>query len=347
MKFAMLIAPLAVLLLGAASPPAAEPEPTPAAEAKAGQFIDLATDFVRFADDTVSMSGDARVKAFHARYDLIVPGYYQREGDRQARLDARIAQALRDFPGERAKFMATTTAFNLAFARGEQHFRQIFPDYRLTVPVYLLHSMGTQDGGTRSIGKRVVLFFGADVITRIHDETTIGPFLDHELFHVYHARYFKDCGEVWCSLWQEGMAVYVASRMNLGATDRQLLLTQPRPIRPEVEPKLKEAMCRLRARFESTDDADMSEFFQTQANDRPFPPRYGYLLGYVLASRIGETMPLGALAKLPAREVKPLLLKALAAYGPCPALSVAAQPDSGRRQTASMLLPSGSSMNAP
>lgn len=318
MKLVVLAGLLAASLPGAASPPSG---PTPAAEAKAGQFVDLATDFARFADDSASMADDARVKAFHARYDPIIPGYYKRDGDYQARLDARIAQTLRDFPADRARFMATTQAFNAALARGERHFRATFPDYRLTVPVYLVHSMGTQDGGTRTVGKRTIMFFGADVIARIHDETTIGPFLDHELFHIYHDRFFHECGQVWCSLWEEGMAVYVASRMNPGLDDRQLLLNLPRPIRPEVEPKLNQAMCRLRAKFESTDKDDYAEFFQGQANDRPFPPRYGYLLGYMLAGRIGGMMPLRDMVRLPARKVKPMLLQAMANYGACPAPS--------------------------
>jgi len=88
-----------------------------------------------------------------------------------------------------------------------------------------------------------------------------------------------------------------------------------------VEPKLNQAMCRLRAKFESTDKDDYAEFFQGQANDRPVPPRYGYLLGYMLAGRIGGTMPLRDMVRLPARKVKPMLLQAMASYGACPASS--------------------------
>jgi hypothetical protein len=45
------------------------------------------------------------------------------------------------------------------------------------------------------------------------------------------------------------MAVYVASRMNPGANDRQLELTLPQPIGPGVEPRLREAMCLVREKI--------------------------------------------------------------------------------------------------
>jgi len=156
------------------------------------------------------------------------------------------------------------------------------------------------------------------VIARIHGDGTIGPFLDHELFHVYHQRYFPDCDALWCSLWQEGLAVYVAAKLNSGATDEQLLLTQPRPIRPAVEPRLREAMCGLSAKLESTKEEDYAPFFFGKANDGPFPPRYGYLLGYMLVQKIGAHRTLEQLAKLPPDKVKAELVDALASYGTCP-----------------------------
>jgi hypothetical protein len=39
------------------------------------------------------------------------------------------------------------------------------------------------DGGTREIGGKTYLIFGADVITQIHESRDLTPFLDHELFH--------------------------------------------------------------------------------------------------------------------------------------------------------------------
>ena len=217
------------------------------------------------------------------------------------------------------RYTAASASFAQAFATGQARFRKFFPDYRLTMPVHLVHSLGEMDGGTRELQGRTVAVFGADVIARIHDETTIPPFLDHELFHLYHTQYFPGCDALWCGLWEEGLAVYAASRMNPGATDRQLLLTIPVPIRAAVDPHLAEAMCGLRAKLDATATDDMAPFFFMRPSKSPFPPRYGYYLGLLLAQKIGETMPLAQMAKLPPAKVRPLLDKALASYGACPA----------------------------
>ncbi len=288
-----------------------------AAKAPIGSFTDLTPAMVDFADTSAGLSDAALIAAFHARFDPVLPGYFDGKGDAQPQADASIIQKLRAFPDRRAKFIATAAAFRTAFDRGQAHFRAAFPDYRLPLPVYLVHSMGQQDGGTRTVAGRTIMFFGADVIAQIHDEATIGPFLDHELFHAYHGQYFPDCDQLWCSLWEEGLATYVASRLNPGADDRQLLLMQPRPIRPEVEPRLAEAMCGLAGKLQSTGQDDYELFFLGRSGKGSFPPRYGYLLGYLLAQSIGETMSLTELAKLPPAKVEPLLKAAIERYGPC------------------------------
>ena len=77
--------------------------------------------------------------------------------------------------------------------------------------------------------------FGADVIARVHGDRDVRPFFHHELFHLLHGRTFSDCGALWCALWNEGLATFVAHRLNPAASDDQLLLTQPVPLRAAVE----------------------------------------------------------------------------------------------------------------
>lgn len=305
---------IAMALLGSAAGPA---DPKAAANAKPGTLTDLTPEFVAFADASAALPDVERIKAFHARFDPVLPGYYDGKGAKQAGFDGFATLFLKNWPKNREKFIATAAAFGSAFTRGQDHFKTAFPDYSLSVPVYLVHSMGQQDGGTRTIGGRTIMFFGADVIAAIHDETTIGPFLDHELFHIYHEKYFGNCPGLWCSLWEEGMATYVAAQLNPGASDRALLLNQPRPIRPEVEPRLAEAMCSLRAKLDSALPEDYASFFLGGGAKGPFPPRYGYFLGYLLAAKIGATMPLQTLAKLPRDKVRPLLMAAIDSYGLC------------------------------
>jgi hypothetical protein len=273
--------------------------------------------FDTFATSTASMPPAERVKQFRARFDALVPGFYEpRFGATEAQYDARVQKALEAYPETRDKFLATAKSFAKSYATATTRFRTFFPDYAPDMPVYLLHSLNEMDGGTRELRGKVVAIFGADVIARIHDPASIGPFLDHEMFHFHHAKYFPDCPALWCSLWQEGLAVYVASRMNPGADDRALLLTIPRPIRPEVEPRLGEAMCFLRGKMASTDEDDYATFFFGKGGKAQggWPPRFGYYLGYVLAKQLGEGMSLDALAKLPAEQVKAKLDATMAGY---------------------------------
>ena len=290
----------------------------PAAAQAQSPALQSTTDaFDAFATSTATMPPAERVKAFRDKFDRLVPGFYEpRFGATEAQYDARVQKALEGYPATRDKFLATARSFASAYAMASSRFRTFFPDYAPDMPVYLVHSLGEMDGGTRDLHGRIVAIFGADVIAKIHDPASIGPFLDHEMFHFHHARYFPDCPALWCSLWQEGLAVYVAARMNPGADDRALLLTTPRPIRAEVEPRLAEAMCFLRGKLASTDQDDYATFFFGNGGkgQAGWPPRFGYYLGYVLAKQLGKGLSLDALARTTPPQVKERLDKALAAY---------------------------------
>ncbi|WP_353205133.1 hypothetical protein [Sphingomonas sp.] len=292
--------------------------PVIAQQSVAGAIIDQATIFALFAETTATQAEPRRIAHFHAQFDPLLPGFYRRATPAtQAALDAQIAAALLAFPDNRAAFTRTTASFGPAFTAAQERFRQTFADYTLTMPVYLIQSFGQMDGGTRMIGGKPAMLFGADVIAKIHDDTTIGPFLDHELFHIYHARFFPDCAAIWCSLWQEGLAVHVAARMNPGANDRQLELTEPRPIRAELAGRIPQAMCFVRKRLDSTRDRDYAALFLGSGKRGKFPPRFGYLVGAMLAERIGATLTLEEMAKLPPDAVKLRLAAVLASYARC------------------------------
>ena len=304
-----LLAALAVLF---ALPAAAQTPPLD------GTFTSLTDEFVRFYDETASLPEAERVARLRARFEPLFPGFYTPRGRDPARYDKQTATALSDFPAVRDKFLKASGSFAASFETAQARFRRFFPDFSLTMPVYLVHSLGEMDGGKRTINGRNVAVFGADVIAKYHDDTTIGPFLDHELFHIYHGRYMPDCAPLWCALWQEGLAVYVASRLNPGVDDRGLMLTIPRPIRPEVEPRLGAAMCLARAKFDSTAPGDYSEFFYGNGSGKLFPPRFGYFLGLVVAQKLGEKYTLRQLAQLPAKKIRPLVLRTVRRLADCP-----------------------------
>jgi hypothetical protein len=273
-----------------------------------GYYIDLTSDFSRFFDASADLEERARVSAFRRRMDPLLPGFYAPgSGTTPEQYEARVADALRNFAALRPKYAEVQRTFPVAFAAGIRHFRKQFPGFTPNVPVYLLHSLGEMDGGTRDIDGKTYLLFGADVIAQIHRPDDLTPFLDHELFHVENHKAFPECEEVWCSLWAEGLATYAAEVMNHGASDEQLLLTLPKPIRAEVDAHWAAALCFTRARLFSRDEADLRAMFMYSTRAQEFPSRFGYYVGLRIAEQLGREYKLPQLAHLPPERVKALL----------------------------------------
>ena len=228
-------------------------------------------------------------------------------------------KAIDSFPAERAGIEAVSSRFSEMMAPALSSFEAEFGPMRGYPPVYLVHSLGEFDGGTRSLPGGSFLMFGADVIARLHLDHEVQPFFHHELFHLYHMRDFGECGALWCGLWAEGLATYVASRLNPGATDAELLLTQPEPIRTAVDANRREAVCETLARLDSTDDKDGLALFGFNRLNEALPPRFGYYVGYLVAAEAGESRSLDQLAKLGPDEVRPLVEASLRGLETCPA----------------------------
>jgi hypothetical protein len=282
------------------------------AEAKPSPYFDLTVNFSRFVDESAGMSEADRVALFHERMDGLLPGFYApRFGVTPAQYDARIARELKGFTELRPRYERVQRDFPAAFEAGIQHFRAEFPGFTPNVPVYLLHSIGEMDGGTRELNGKVYLIFGADVIAKIHDAHDLTAFLDHELFHVENGRHFAECGEVWCTLWAEGLATYAAKVMNPGADDRQLLLTFPKPIRAAVDAKWPAALCFTREKLLSAESADMETLFVGGAAAKEFLERFGYYVGLRVAEELGGLHKLPELAGMPPERAKAALTASL------------------------------------
>lgn len=316
---------LAALALGAcqtapAAPAQVAAEPAPR---EIYTIVDLTDDFIAFHDRTVGMETSARVGAFKQEFNALFPGFYdvaRMEGRMTPeQYDARIARALEMFPRMRERYEATTAGFDASIAPAREAFLAAFPDMQPVGDIYFVHSLGEMDGGTREINGVTYPIFGADVMSQIYEPGGTTPFFQHELFHFYHRAFFQDCEPLWCSLWREGLATYVSEQLNPGADDRALLLTLPRPIRPEVDANMEHAVCELSARLHSEATEDYAPFFWGSDNIEGLPPRAGYYLGYLVAREAGRMRSIQALAHLPPDEVLPIVEAALAQLGRCPA----------------------------
>lgn len=248
MKFPALFA--AVLLVLSAAGPAASGQPGPQ-PGDTIRLIDLTDEFDSFWERSKGMGPAERAAALKAEFAPLLPGFYDadrlRAGD-PGFYDRHLAAGLSAYPEQRAGIREVSRRFSDLLAPARRSFEAEFGVFPEPQTIYLLHSFGEMDGGTRTLPEGKFLIFGADMIARLHLAHRIQPFFHHELFHLYHGLQFKDCGDaLWCSLWWEGLATYVAASLNPGATDAELLLTIPEPSRPAVEANRTEAVC---ARFD-------------------------------------------------------------------------------------------------
>jgi hypothetical protein len=112
------------------------------------------------------------------------------------------------------------------------------------------------------------------------------------------------------------MAVSAAAELNPDATDAELLLTAPEPLRAAVEGNLPAAASAALEHYDSDSDEDYGAFFGSRRLGPQFPPRFGYYVGYLAVQRAaasGQTLKTLAHMNLAqARETLARNLEALA-----------------------------------
>lgn len=185
-------------------------------------------------------------------------------------------------------------------------FRQSFPDFRCTTPVYFLFAAGAFDGATRRVGGQTALLFGLDVIAQIHGER-LSPLVVHELFHVHHDAVVPAAPEtLYWAVWKEGLATYVSRELNPGLAEEKICCL---PDLPAVNAALPTLVAEVLSRLDSERPEDYARYLLGGAAD--IPARSGYALGYRIAQRLGRERTLAQLARLPPQVVRPLLETAL------------------------------------
>jgi hypothetical protein len=288
------------------------------------KFVNLVPAYSAFWDETRDLDTAQRIAAFRTRFEPLFPGFYSTERVKPPRTvamqDERIAKSSGDFPTIRTRFETIGAGFDAMLQSAEDSFAATFPGFRMTMPIYLVHSIGEMDGGTRTIRDRQVLVFGADVMARVHQGfASERPFFHHELFHVLHVPKFESCDAVWCALWAEGLAVLAAKRLNPDATDAELLLVSPVPLREAVERNRKEAVCAIKARFDSEKQEDYRPLFNNpkETISPRLPNRFGYYVGYVVAQQAEKTYSLQQLAAMTPDQARPVVKHALDQLAAC------------------------------
>ncbi|MGZ2411737.1 hypothetical protein ACUXST_001134 [Sphingomonas sp. F9_3S_D5_B_2] len=310
------LAALAISLIAAAPAPKTDRSPL--------RFVDLTRDFDRIWEATRTLPDEQRVDAFETQFGKVLPGFYSADRVKDYKTPeqyrAWLLAGLKDYPNKRAAVLHTSSQFQSLVAPAKRQFESVFGPMRGYPPIYLVNSFGEFDGGTRDLPEGNRLMFGADVIARIYDGKPIKPFIEHELFHLMHHRHFPECEPVWCNLWEEGLATYVASTLNPGADDYALGLTSPRPLRPAVDAHRQEAICAVRQRLEGTSAKDYAPLFMGggSAVSADLPQRFGYYVGLLVVKETARTHSLKQLAALSPAQVHPLVQRTLERMASCP-----------------------------
>lgn len=289
------------------------------------KFVDLIPAFDRIWNETKDLPDDKRVSAFEAKFANVLPGFYsaKRTKDYQTpdQHRAQVLRGLKAYPQKRAGIQRVSREFQSLVAPAQTQFESVFGPLRGYPPIYLVDSFREFDGGTRDLPEGNRLLFGADMIDELYSGKPIKPFIEHELFHLMHHRTFPECDPVWCNLWEEGLATYVASTLNPGASDQALGLTIPEPLRSAVEAHKQEAVCAVSRRLESKDPKDYGPLFM--GGGAPLSPnlprRFGYYVGLLVVTDIGRHRTLKQLAALMPDEAHKLVVESLSRMSDCQA----------------------------
>lgn len=283
------------------------------------RLVDLTDEFDRFATSTANMGDTARVKAFEQQIGPLADGFYLRSR-KPERYDERVLKNLKAYPENREGILNVSRQFSVLITPAKASFERAFGPVSSPQPVYLLHSLGEMDGGTRDdlTSRKATLIFGADGIFKYHGDHDLTPFFHHELFHVYHVPLMTACDAVWCSLWEEGLATYVASSLNPEAGEAALMLDQPAPIKPVVDANRPAAICAVVPLLDSEKEEDYAPLFYGGKHLPNFPARMGYYIGYLVVADVGKARTLKELAALTPAQVRPLIDRSLASMATCP-----------------------------
>ena len=282
------------------------------------QVHDLVGEFDKVVDRT-ALAPAEQARAVRQHFATILPGFYdpKRLGAKDAQYDARLAREIVRYRSEtRSKAAAVRRRFNRMVEPAVSDFERALGPLPTDRPVFLVISLGEFDGATRTLpGLGEVLLFGADAIAEYHGDSDARAFVQHELFHLYHAKRFDSCEQVWCTLWQEGLATHVAATLNPGASDSDLLLTIPEPIRPALTAHRAEAVCAVLKRLDTSDG--MGALFSSERLSPNLPPRFGYLVGAWVAADLNRAHSLRQLAELNGKPLHDAVAQSLRKMANC------------------------------
>ncbi len=285
-------------------------------DANMPRIHNMAPDFIEYWGRVKEKSLPEQVSVLKSDFSPKFPEFYNYKIEKWKKVgrtpDEELGKTLKEYPQIEADFIKKTNEITTNLSSTMDSFLKSVPGLNKDFDVYITHSFGDMDGGTRKIGDKVYFILGIDGMVKYHKGFNSEiPFFHHELFHVYHGQYLPEDQVMWIALWAEGLATYASEKLNPDASMKDLMLDLPEGMVSRIDKNLDYHWADLTKKMTSRSDADYEAYFLMSSKDKKIVPRAGYYLGYLIAKEIGKTKSVPEMAQLKPDEILPLLKAAI------------------------------------
>ncbi|MCB9558023.1 MAG: hypothetical protein H6707_18055 [Deltaproteobacteria bacterium] len=249
---------------------------------------------------------DKQVEQFQSMVARAHPEIYQEKvigrsgGTEPFSLDKRLREWLPDLPGRIGTMRKLTEEIAFNLRNFDRTFRQAFPSFSWQGKVYFTVSVDAFDGAVRRVNGEMALLFGIDKIAKLHGSgASLEPLFHHELFHMHHGHVNPspmDDRTLLYPLWNEGLAVFVAKKLNPDATWGQLVLSDDM-VRQGTQ-QLPSLAKELRPHLKGSTEASYRDFFLGAGKRQDIPNRVGYFVGFRVVQEVAKERSLAQLVRL-------------------------------------------------
>ncbi len=278
------------------------------------QIVDVMPDFFRYDEMAKGKTPEERLKIF--RHEVLAANAALYADLGSSGMPVNNDPFLKDYylpqlEGIVPEMKAYTAEIRKEVGPGMVSFRKQFPDFVWKSKIYLLPSLGQFDGRVQEIDKQKSLLFGLDVIAR--RKSKVIPLMHHELFHLYHRQFYETRvpAKVFEGVWGEGLAVYVAEKLNPGLPTSAYLVDQD--MIKAVESRRAAVLDKLAATLGDSGGDLLLPWLRGDSNDVIIPARAGYYIGWQIAREMAKEYTLDQMVKLKGDALEAAFTKALRA----------------------------------
>jgi hypothetical protein len=277
------------------------------------RLVDLMPRYWAFREATRGTPVAEQIRRFRAEVIAAEPRFYQQViGPTD---DARVSRFLTTMERYDSAARRLGAELPAALPLSWQRLRRLFPDLAPGVRIFVVPSVFTSNGQVRYLDDSMVVMLGPDVSAYVEVAIDSGRRtppelnLEHELAHYHHwghnpeiaraAKTFFEPGasaQLYYNLWSEGLATYVARRLN---PDVPLGWVLGPGLDPVAHQAIVPGLAReFLAKLDSRSETDVPDLFYLSGRRKDIPARSAYYLGYLVVERLAQRYSLTELVRL-------------------------------------------------